>query len=258
MTLAELQTKFQAGILEDDPTVLTSIADSRKTDRATLFAVYYDAYRMRLAEFLSNDFPILRIRLGDEVFGHLVEDYILSAPSRQRNARWYGTRLPDFMQESEPWRANREAIDLARFERALSDAFDAADAPVSSIDVLADVCAEDWPCIGFEFHPSLMLLDLARGTAQIYGRLVAEEEPPAIQQDEEAIVFWRKDGQSFYRPIAEDERMALIEAQQGKKFSDICTLLAFQGGDDNVTHRVAGFLSQWFADGLVTRLSIRD
>ena len=42
MTLAELQTKFQAGILENDRSVLASIADSRKTDRATLFAVYYD------------------------------------------------------------------------------------------------------------------------------------------------------------------------------------------------------------------------
>ena len=45
-----------------------------------------------------------------------------------------------------------------------------------------------------------------------------------------------------------------MEARQGKKFSDICTLLAYEGGDENVTQRVAGFLSQWFADGLVTRL----
>ena len=258
MTLAELQTKFQAGILENDRSVLASIANSRKTDRATLFAVYYDAYRMRLAEFLSNDFPILRTCLGDEAFGRLVEDYILSAPSRQRNARWYGARLPDFMHETAPWRANRGAIDLARFERALSDAFDAADAPLSSIDALADICAEDWPRIAFEFDPSLMLLDLAGGTAQIYAALAAEEEPPAIQQDEGAFLFWRKDGHSFYRPLAEDERLALMEARQGKKFSDICTLLAYQGGDENVTQRVAGFLSQWFADGLVTRLSIRE
>jgi len=136
MTLAELQTKFQAGILENDRAVLASIADSRKTDRATLFAVYYDAYRMRLAEFLSNDFPILRTCLGDEVFGRLVEDYILSAPSRQRKRALVRRAVTRFMHETAPWRANRGTIDLARFERALSDAFDAADAPLSSIDAL--------------------------------------------------------------------------------------------------------------------------
>jgi hypothetical protein len=107
------------------------------------------------------------------------KDYILSAPSRQRNARWYGARLPDFMHETAPWRANRGAIDLARFERALSDAFDAADAPLSSIDALADICAEDWPRIAFEFDPSLTLLDLAGGTAQIYAALAVEEESTA-------------------------------------------------------------------------------
>jgi hypothetical protein len=258
MKLAELQTRFQAGIVKGDNAILAAIADSRRTDRATLFAVYHDAYRLRLAEFLSTDFPVLRAHLGEETFGLLVEDYIESAPSSQPNARWYGTRLPDFMQKTAPWRRNRSAIDLARFERALSDAFDAADAPISTIDALRDISAEDWPRLAFEFHPSVRLLDLAGGTAQIYAALAEEEEAPPIQQDREAIVFWRNDGQSFYRPVAEDERLAQLEAQQGKCFGDICALLAFQRNDADVTQRVAGFLSQWFADGLVTRLAISD
>ena len=258
MKLAELQTRFQAGIVKGDDAILASIADSRKTDRATLFAVYHDAYRLRLAEFLSTDFPVLRVYLGEEAFELLARGYIESAPSRQPNARWYGTRLPDFMQKTAPWLTNRSAIDLARFERALSDAFDAADAPVSTIDALRDICAEDWPRLAFEFHPSLRLLDLAGGTARIYAALAEEEEAPAIQQGEEAIVFWRNGGQSFYRLVAEDERLALMEAEQGKIFGDICALLAFQRYGAGVTQRVAGFLSNWFADGLVTRLSLLD
>ncbi|MGH6851820.1 MAG: HvfC/BufC family peptide modification chaperone, partial [Methylocella sp.] len=254
----ELQLRFQAGIVKGDNAILASIVDSRRTNRATLFAVYHDAYRLRLAEFLANDFPILRVHLGEEAFGRLVEDYILSAPSRQPNARWYGTRLPEFMQKTAPWRSNRSAVDLARFERALSDAFDAPDAPVSTLDALRDISAEDWPRLAFEFQPSVRLLDLERGTAQIYAALAEQEEAPAIQQGEEAIVFWRNDGQSFYRPVAEDERLALLEAGRGKSFEDICALLAFQGNGAGVTQRVAGLLSQWFADGLVTRLSISD
>lgn len=258
MKLAELQAKFQAAIIEGDQTILASIADLPRADRATLFAVYYDAYRLRLAEFLSNDFPILRSYLGDEAFGSLVEDYVETAPSRQPNARWYGARLPDFMREMISWRTNRSAIDLARFERALSDAFDAADAPVSSIDALSNICAEDWSNIAFEFHPSLALLDLARGTAQIYSALAAEEKPPAIQHGEEAFLFWRNEGQSFYRAVPKDERLALREAEQGRKFSDICALLAHQAGGADVTRQVAGFLSQWFTDGLVVRVSARN
>jgi hypothetical protein len=234
MTLAELQSKLQAGTLEDDRAILASVADSPKTDRATLFTVYYDAYRMRLAEFLSQDYPMFRDRLGDEAFGGLVEDYILSAPSRHRNACWYGACLLEFMGEMARWRENREAINLARFERALSDAFDAADAPQVSIDALANVPPEGWPRIAFEFHPSFMLLDLACGTAG------------------------RNDNESFYRHVAQDERLALIEARRGEKFSDICALLDFQGGNEDVALRVAGFLSQWLVDGLVARLVLMD
>jgi hypothetical protein len=213
---------------------------------------------LRLAEFLSNDFPVLRLYVGEEAFGRLVEDYIESAPSRQPNARWYGTRLPDFMQESPPWRRNQSAIDLARFERALSDAFDAPDAPISTIDALREICHEDWPRLAFEFHPSVRLLDLAGGTAEIYAALAEEAEAPAAQQGDEAIVFWRNDGRSLYRPLAEDERLALMEAQQSKSFGDICALLAFQRNDAVVTQRAAGFLSQWFTDGLVTRLPLSN
>jgi hypothetical protein len=266
MKLAELQAALQAGVLAGgEPrhaAILGSIKDSRRTDRATLFGVYVDAYRLRLAEFISNDFPILRVHLGDEAFGHLVEDYILSVPSRHRNARWYGRRLPDFMRETAQWRGHRSAIDLARFERALSDAFDAADAPVLTIDTLQNTCVEDWPRLAFEFHPSVTLLDLATGTARIHAALVEEDEPqdepPAIEQGEETIIFWRSDDQPFHRHVEEDERLALIEAKQGKRFGDICALLAFQRDGGGITQRVAGFLSQWFADGLVVRFSILD
>lgn len=258
MKLAELQARFQAGILTGDETIFASIAESRKTDRAAQFAVYYGAYRSRLAEFLSNDFPILRIYLGEDAFGRLVEDFIESTPSRHPNGRWYGTRLPEFMHAAAAWRTRRDAIDLARFERALSDAFDASDAPASTIDALRSMGVEDWPRLAFEFHPSVRLLDLASGTVRIYDALAGEEEPPAIQQGKEAIIFWRSDGQSFYRPVAEDERLALMEARRGTIFENICALLAFQGSDEGVTQRVAGFLSQWFIDGLIARLSISD
>lgn len=256
MRLAELQSKFQAGILGSDRTILASIKDSRRTNRATLFAVYYDGYRFRLAEFLANDFPILRTHMGEEAFGRLVEDYIGSAPSRQPNARWYGVRLPDFMHEFPPWRTNQGAIDLARFERALSNAFDAADAPMATIESLRDTHRKDWPHLTFDFHPSVTLLDLAGGTAQLYEALADGKKPPAPQEGVETILFWRSEGQSLYRPVADDERLALIEAMQRQRFGEICALIAFQKNAEDVTRRVAGFLSQWFTDKLISRWSI--
>ncbi|HTV32999.1 MAG TPA: DNA-binding domain-containing protein, partial [Methylocella sp.] len=252
MKFAELQLRFQDGILHDDQAILSSIADSPRTGRATLFAVYHNAYRLRLAEFLSNDFPVLRNFLGDEAFGGLVEDYILATPSRHPNARWYGARLPDFMMNSPKWQTGERAIDLARFERALSEAFDAADAPVSAIEALADIGVEDWPRLILEFHPSVRLLDLSRGTAQTYGALDEDKEPPTAASGEEAVLFWRSGGESCYRLLEGAERLALLEAQRGTTFGEICALVAFQRQDEDAAPYAASCLSQWYFDGIVS------
>jgi hypothetical protein len=257
MRLASLQNAFQAGVLLGDPAISRSILGSRRLDRAARFKIYFDAYRFRLAEFLSNDYPVVRSFLGDERFGLLVEAYIEAAPSHYPNARDYGGSLPDFMRLTAPWSEGRDAIDLARFERALSDAFDAADGPVLAIGRLADIPVEDWPHLAFGFHPSVAMLDLAAGTVQRHASLSANKGGEhESRPDSETMVVWRNDGQVFHRAVEASERLAYLEARRGMTFGDICTLLEFQNAGEKIVERVASFLADWFRDGLVSRVSV--
>jgi hypothetical protein len=269
MRLAELQARFQDAILTGERKILASVEASRRLDGAARFEIYADSYRFRLAEFLSKDYPVLRNALGDEDFGALVEAYIEAMPSPHRNARWYGQRLPEFMRETDPWRRRRRSIDLALFERALADAFDAADANILDLDAVALVAAEDWPSLHFAFHPSVVVLALAHGTVANYAAAFDEEAflpfPANLEQDpdfaehtlpdEEAILVWRKENQSFYRVLGEDETLALNEAVIGKNFGDICSLLAFRNAGEDVIALAATFLAAWFRDGLVSSLA---
>lgn len=257
MKLATLQNAFQAGVLLGDPVISRSILDSRRLDRAARFKIYFDAYRFRLAEFLSNDYPGVRSFLGDERFGLLVEAYIEATPSRYPNARDYGRRLPDFMRLTEPWSEGGDAIDIARFERALSDAFDAADGPVLAIGRLADIPVEDWSHLAFGFHPSVTMHDLAAGTAQCHASLSANKGGEhESRPGSETILVWRNDGQVFHRAVEAGERLAYLEARRGMTFGDICSLLEFQNAGEKITERVASFLADWFRDGLVSRVSV--
>jgi Putative DNA-binding domain len=170
MKLARLQNAFQDGVLLGDSAISRSILDSRRLDRAARFKIYFDAYRFRLAEFLSNDYPVLRSFLGDELFGLLVEAYVEAMPSHYPNARDYGGVLPNFMRLTAPWSEGRDAIDLARLERALSAAFDAADGPVLAVGCLADISVEDWPHLAFRFHPSWLCSMSRRGPSSVMPR----------------------------------------------------------------------------------------
>jgi hypothetical protein len=266
--LSELQSLFQSAVLTgdaEDAAILDIVAPPRDADRPTMMGVYVNAYRLRLAEFLDEDYPALRVLLGDDDFEALVEAYIDENPSRLRNARWYTTRLPEFMQESESWSANAFAIGLALFERALTDAYDAADAPAQSIETLAEFSPQDWPRLGFTFHPSLRLIEVAAGVLDAYGAATADEdEARSAEEDEgaledrpmdanesETIAIWRSDLDPAYRQLDPDEYLALFEAMEGQSFGDICQLVAFQNEGQSATERLARFLVTWFSEGLV-------
>jgi len=267
--LAELQSLFQAAVLTgdaEDGALLDVVAPPREADRPTMMGVYVNAYRLRLAEFLDEDFPALRVLLGDDDFEALVEAYIDENPSRLRNARWYATRLPEFMRESENWSANALAIGLALFERALTDAYDAADAPAQSIETLAEFSPQDWPRLGFTFHPSLRLIEVAAGVLDAYAAATADEQdeeradeedegaledPPSDASERETIAIWRADLDPAYRQLDPDEYLALFEAMGGQSFGDICQLVAFQNEGQSATERLARFLVTWFSEGLV-------
>ena len=271
MKLAELQSLFQAAVLTgdaEDGALLDVVAPPREADRPTMMGVYVNAYRLRLAEFLDEDFPALRVLLGDDDFEALVEAYIDENPSRLRNARWYTTRLPEFMQESENWSANALAIGLALFERALTDAYDAADAPAQSIETLAEFSPQDWPRLGFTFHPSLRLIEVAAGVLDAYAAATADEQDeeaaradeddegaledrPLDASESETIAIWRADLDPAYRQLDPDEHLALFEAMAGQSFGDICQLVAFQNEGQSATERLARFLVTWFSEGLV-------
>jgi len=260
MNLAALQGVFQAGVLSGDPVIPASIQDGPRQDRAARFGVYHDAYRLRLAECLSNEYSALRDQLGDAAFGALIEAYIETQPSRHRAAQDYCRGLPDFMRATAPWRARRDIVDFAAFERQLSLAFDAADAPTLAIDALAQVAPADWPDLTFAFHPSVEMLDLLQGTAQAYARARGDEEAEAARQmpptDGETILFWRNDGRVFYRAIDAGEKPALTEAASFSNFARLCAALAARTGGADVTAQAAALLTRWFNDGLVSRVVV--
>lgn len=255
MKLSELQAMFQAGVLAglepDGAPVLDAVKNSKRADRTTLFGVYVNAYHVRLTEFLIADFPGLRAVLGEEAFDALAADYIAAEPSRQRNARWYTARLPDFMQQSEQWRDNERAIDVALLERALTDAFDAPEASALSLDALASFEPAQWPRLAFAFHPSLMLLELRAGTIETHEAATAGQAIPAPRDGEEKVAVWRSNDDSVYCELEADEFLVLSLAVAGHAFGDICQLAAFRESGDAAPERVARFLTGWFEEGLV-------
>lgn len=275
MKLADIQAAFQASVLAEAPSpdLLSLFRPPTRAEKIDdVFAVYHDGFRLRMAEFLENDFPVLRAALSDELFGEMAEAFWRAHPSTFRNARWFGARLPEFLRDSEFFGDAHWIAGLAALEAAMSHAFDAEDANALPVAALGVTPAENWPRLRFGFHPSLVLVDCpaeslsryeaAQEEAEEEAREAADEQaeqgnPP---QGELVVLVWRNDLDVNYRALEEWEALALREILRGATFGEACTLLAFaRSGEaaDALTMEAAGFLARWFADGLIVAAQAR-
>lgn len=268
MKLSEFQSLFQARILAgpgaDDAPLLSALCEStRGAAREELLHVYQSGYRLRLEGFFYEDHPGLHELIGDEAFEALVGEYVSANPPTNRNARWYTTGLPEFMQAHPRWREDVKAFSMALFERAMVNAFDAQDAEPLTIQSLAGFAPEESPRFVFEFHPSLVVLELAPGTLASYAP-ADDEEPMAAGAETkprtgaEVVAVWRCREETAYRELEPDEVLALSEARDGRAFGDICQMAAFQHSGEMQPERLAQFLATWFDDGLVVGVSLQN
>jgi hypothetical protein len=256
--LARQQADFQRGILAGDDAVLAEIPDSDKEKRETLFGVYRFAYGSRLVEALRNDHELLHGYLGDEMFDEMGHAYVKARPSQHPNLRWFSQGLPEFLKSTAPYSEHPELCDLAALEKALNDAFDAAEAPVLELTAMAAFAPEAWPDLKFRPHPSAARLDLSTNAAAIWLALKNDETPPdaTALEDPSRLLIWRQDVTPMFRELPTEEAMMWDEAANGIPFGVLCEMLATYDDPDSAAGRGAGYLHGWITAGLLTDVSV--
>lgn len=252
VSLAEIQSRFQASALggADASSILAKPPRGSKHDA---MGVYVYAYEMRLAEFLSNDYPKLRAYMGEIRFSTMARDYAKAHPSQHPNARWFGNRLPTFLREQKGT-ADTSLADLAALESALNSAFDAADAPVMTLADLTVVAPEAIADLALSIHPSAQRLALGTNVTSIWSAVTCEEPPPHVFRLEapQQLLVWRQGSAARFRILGDEEAMALDAAYDGSTFSVICEMIAMKGEAEVAAAHAAGYLRGWLEAEIVS------
>ena len=158
MKLDQLQNGFQKYVLHLDGGIEPFIRDGATETAAVRLEIYAEAYRLRLVEVLTDQYPALSGWLGPEDFDRLAIGYIDACPSRNFSVREFGAVLGDFLSHMSPYQERPALAEMARFEWALAGAFDAADIPSLQHEDLASIPAPEWPFLELLFHPGVRRL----------------------------------------------------------------------------------------------------
>ena len=155
----------------------------------------------RLADFLAEDYPRLRLYMGETAFSTMARHCL--ATTETPKIRLLSRHLPDFLDLTKPFSRSPELSDLARLERAFHAAHSAPEASITSQTAL---------------HPSVQRLQLRTNAASIWAALTAGELPPPPQRLDapQELLVWRQGATSRFRMLGREEAAALDAVARGE------------------------------------------
>lgn len=261
--LRERQAQLRAYLLDRDGDIERHIVGTANADAHTRLDIYADGYALRLIECLQKDFPALATLIGDDAFAALARAYIAQYPSRHFSVRYVGAQLAEFIRARGDAQATLHA-ELAAFEWALMNAFDAPDTPIADVADMAAVAPTDWPALRFVCSPSLQRLDLRSHAPAVWKAVDRGEDatsvavPATPPTSPTPWIVWRQDLRVYFRSLTPAEAWALDAVCADADFAELCEGLCEWHAPDAVALQAAGLLKQWLTDGLIERLILPE
>ena len=226
-------------------------------DAVSRLEIYANAYFYRVLGVLAEDYEALRGLLGETDFHDLVTSYLFVEPSRHPSLRYAGQRLPDFLATHPAAAGIRSrtawAPDLARFEWARVDAFDAPDAPTLRAASLAERDPNAFASLVLQLAPGAQILEFDHAVDALWRAGVRGEEPifEAASVTTTVVLVWRKQERVVHRRPDAHEAAAIRRLRGTPSFGDLCDWAATRVGEDQAPALAAGWLGQWLADDLL-------
>lgn len=156
--LAERQRGFAAALLDGALPVPFGLVGPDGEPSPRRFAVYRNNVVVGLTEALKDGFPAVHRIVGTEFFQAMARAYVVVEPPRSPILLDYGARFPEFIGEFEPAAHLPYLADVARIERAWTEAYHALDAWPIDPTALAALAPEEFSAVRFQLHPSARLV----------------------------------------------------------------------------------------------------
>jgi len=254
--LQTLQSDFQAALTAGAAGFTAWVVDTPEASGTLRLDIYAQAYRLRLLDTLAGDYAKLAALLGEAQFASLCLAYIEARPSRHPSLRWLGRDMAGFLATTPPWSAQPVLAEMAAFEWAQGEVFDAPDAAAVSPGDIAALPPACWANLRLQAQPAMRRLDLRWNVPSIWQALDTDVEPPAPACNDmpPGWLLWRRELDIHWRSLSVDEAWAIDAWRSGASFAQLCEGLCEWTDGARVATHAASLLKGWITDGLVTTI----
>lgn len=193
--------------------------------------IYARQYWFRLLDCLYDDYPALRVFLGERRFHQLCRDYLAQHPSMSWTLRNLGAELPAFITDA-------RARDIARVEWAQTLAFDEAQKKPLHVD---DLLGEDPATLRLDVQPCVVLLEIGhavdhfitamkKSDADVRGSAsqavteaplrTATARAPRLKRERVHLAVHRHDNRLYFKRLAPEAHALLCALKDGAPLAE--------------------------------------
>jgi hypothetical protein len=201
--LAERQQAFAAALLDPGLAVPDGLVGPDGEQSARRFAVYKNNVFVGLTEALRAGFPCVARIVGDEFFMAMARVFAAGTPPSSPVLLHYGAGFPEFIEAFPPAASLPYLADVARVERAATEAYHASDATALTADAFAGIPPEKSPSLRFRLHPSVRMVRSRFPAYTIWRMNLPDGTPAAVDLSEsQDMIVLRPDAEVDARQVS--------------------------------------------------------
>lgn len=256
-SLAELQQSLRASVTQRTPVDLGAIVDGPRVSAQDRLQVYTDAYRLRLLDSLTCDFPATRRALGHVLFERLATDYLEKHPSISPNISDAGSALANFSSSHPVAQEAPYLEDLLRLEWAVLEALYIDRLSALDPATLQGVAETAWAQATIVLDPTVRLLQTAwpMGTLWDKRRAAEPKHRPQLSARNCFYLIYR-DNEWVQLKILDAARWTMLELlKEGTALGPACAEIEHRFTDQRLP--VMEWFSHWIGTGVIKRVEVR-
>jgi Putative DNA-binding domain len=254
---SDIQAGFAMAVRDADQPVPPGVAVRGGMAAARQFAVYRNNSAVSLVDALCDSYPVVRALVGEAFFRAMAKVFVEQNLPLSPVLLAYGAGFADFIAAFPPAAELTFLADVARVERAWSEAYHAADADPLEIAALGEVDETVLAQARFRLHPSVRLVASQHPVVSIWQAHNFDDGDAC--QDVLRAVIQQPEACMMVRPTLDVTVHLLAEATFGliaALGAGRCLGEAAEGAAVESTDDLAGMLGFVFSIGAIAAVDV--
>ena len=230
------------------------VTPSQTLTSAERAGVYRGMYLQRLQEALESDYPVVRDWLGELQFVRLATGYVREYPSRSYTLNRLGDHLPAYIESLPEFEHRSLLLDLARFELAVTEAFDAEETPPLNEEAIAAVPEDAWETARLEPIAAMRRLTLDHPVDRFKEADRDGLDYPAPATETTHIAVYRREYRVFWMKLSEPAFGLLNALAESAPLGEALEQSMLSGGAEE--EALSGWFQDWLRAGLFRSVAL--